>query len=411
MAATGGAEQLRTLLTPEAVRERAHRILEAGLADELPHFCVAIERLPAAVDLVLRETRDNYPDLRVPPHSRWRHFELAGRDLWRDLADAAPDLRGAERARARFDLAVVSVLLDAGAGDLWRYRDDGTGQTFARSEGLAVASLRMFATGGFSSDSGSPLQADAAALEALDADALAAAFQVDDGNPLTGLEPRADLLNRFGRALAGRAGEAARPGLLFDTLSARVEGGKLCAREILVAVLELCNGIWPHGVWRDGIALGDVGVHSALATGDATHGLVPFHKLSQWLSYSLVEPLEEAGITVENLDQLTGLAEYRNGGLFMDTGILRPRNAELPDLPMTPDHEAVVEWRALTVALLDRLADELRARLDAEGNGNSFSLSLAAILQGGTWATGRKLAAELRGGRPPLTIVSDGTVF
>jgi len=51
--------------------------------------------------------------------------------------------------------------------------------------------------------------------------------------------------------------------------------------------------------------------------GDATDGLVPIHKLSQWLSYSLVEPLMAAGIEVTDLDGLTGLAEYRNGGLLV----------------------------------------------------------------------------------------------
>jgi hypothetical protein len=32
-------------------------------------------------------------------------------------------------------------------------------------------------------------------------------------------------------------------------------------------------------------------------------------------------------------------------------------------------------------------------------------------LEGGTWASGRTLAQRLRDGLPPLSIVSDGTVF
>ena len=37
---------------------------------------------------------------------------------------------------------------------------------------------------------------------------------------------------------------------------------------------------------------------------------------------------------------------------------------------------------------------------------------LARVLEGGTWAAGRRIAAERReGGGPPLTIDSDGTVF
>ena len=46
---------------------------------------------------------------------------------------------------------------------------------------------------------------------------------------------------------------------------------------------------------------------------------MPLHKLSQWLAYSLIEPLQRAGIAVTDIDGLTGLAEYRNGGLFIDT--------------------------------------------------------------------------------------------
>ena len=65
-----------------------------------------------------------------------------------------------------------------------------------------------------------------------------------------------------------------------------------------------------------------------MTTADATSGLVPLHKLSQWLAYSLIEPLQTSGIGVTDIDGLTGLAEYRNGGLFVDTGVLAFRDAE-----------------------------------------------------------------------------------
>ena len=68
----------------------------------------------------------------------------------------------------------------------------------------------------------------------------------------------------------------------------------------------------------------------------------------------------------------------------------------------------MVEWRALTVALIDRLAERIRARLGLSAE----HLPLAKILEGGTWAAGRKIARELRpGGGPPLQLVSDGTLF
>jgi len=173
-------------------------------------------------------------------------------------------------------------------------------------------------------------------------------------------------------------------------------------------VLEALGSIWPGRIELDGVNLGDVWRHRAMRTGDATDGLVPFHKLSQWLTYSLVEPLEEAGISVADLDGLTGLAEYRNGGLFIDGGVLRFKDARAVAKSHAVDSELVVEWRALTVALLDRVADTIRTKLKL----NAQSLPLAKVLEGGTWAAGRRLAAEKRaGGAPPIRIASDGTVF
>jgi hypothetical protein len=69
--------------------------------------------------------------------------------------------------------------------------------------------------------------------------------------------------------------------------------------------------------------------------------------------------------------------------------------------------ELIVEWRALTVALLDELAPLMRAELGV----GAEQMPLACVLEGGTWAAGRALAQRLRGGLPPLSIVSDGTVF
>ena len=138
------------------------------------------------------------------------------------------------------------------------------------------------------------------------------------------------------------------------------------------------------------------------------NGLVPFHKLSQWLSYSLIEPLREAGVAIVDLDGLTGLAEYRNGGLFLDAGVLALKQPAEARHPQDIDGELVVEWRALTVALLDELTGRLRQRLNLDRE----ALPLAAVLQGGSWSAGRRIAREKRpGGEPPITLASDGTVF
>ena len=134
-----------SLLSARAVRERAHRLLAIGLEDGLAHFRVDLGRLDAAADLVAETTRAAYPALDVPFHARWRHFVADGRDLWGEIDRTTAWRDASERARAAFDLAIVSVLLDAGAGPRWVYRDAASGETVGRSEGLALASLAMFA--------------------------------------------------------------------------------------------------------------------------------------------------------------------------------------------------------------------------------------------------------------------------
>jgi hypothetical protein len=402
-----------SLLSAQAVRERAHRLLDIGLRDDLAHFRIDPGRLDAAADAVLAMMRKNYPTGEVPFHSRWRHFVTGGEDRWAAIADRANWPDQAARPRAAFDLAVVSVLLDAGAGPAWRYRDAARGIGVGRSEGLALASLDMFAKGLFSANPDDPLRADAEALARLSVADLEKGCQAGPDNPLIGIEGRAELLNRLGKLLAAKPGifamrDTARPGGLFDRLASHTEHRTLAATTILSELLRAFAPIWPSRITLDGVPLGDCWRHPALKRDDATSEFVPLHKLSQWMAYSLIEPLQHAGFTVADIDGLTGLAEYRNGGLFIDCGVLSLRDArdEMREHPV--DSPLVVEWRALTVALLDRLAAVLRQRLGCDAT----RLPLAKILEGGTWATGRALAFDRRpDGAPPLKVISDGTVF
>jgi len=290
------------------------------------------------------------------------------------------------------------VLLDAGAGPGWRYRD-ATGAELGRSEGLGIASFRMFESGAMSADPSDPLRADG--LAKMDAATLARAFQVTDANPLVGLEGRAALLRSLGAAVG-------RPGALFDAVAARAVGGKLQAPIILEVLLAALGPIWPNRLSLCGVPLGDCWRHPAIRRDDATDGYMPIHKLSQWLSYSLIEPLEDAGIEVVDIDGLTGLAEYRNGGLFVDAGVLVLADPEDAGRSHPVEGPLVVGWRALTVALLDRIAPMVRERLGVPAE----TFPLARVLEGGTWAAGRRIAAQLRaGGGSPIAVISDGTVF
>jgi hypothetical protein len=391
------AKAAHSLLTAAAVRERANEMLAAGLAGELAEWRVDLGRMDAAADLTAQVVREAYPDLKVPFHARWRHFAVNGRDLWaeRKAAWASPQ----DQARAEFDLAITSVLLDAGAGPAWRYRDAVSGAELARSEGLGIASLRLFESGAMSAEPDDPLRADA--LGRMSAQVLAEGFQVTADNPLVGLEGRAALLRRLGEAVG-------RPGSLFDAMAARATDGKLPAPVILEVLLAALGPIWPGRIELGGVPLGDCWKHPAIKRDDATDGLVPIHKLSQGLAYSLIEPLERAGVAVVDIDGLTGLAEYRNGGLFADLGVLVLTDPGDAARAHPVEGPLVVGWRAMTVALLDRIAPMVRGRLGVA----EADFPLARVLEGGTWAAGRRIARELRpDGGPPIAVVSDGTVF
>ncbi len=395
------------LRSPHTIRTRCRRVLEAGLAGALAHFAVDMGRLDEAARFTAEVTRRRYPSLQIPAHSRFAHFDAGGvarlAELKRALAHEAP----MERGRVLVDLVVTSVLLDAGAGARWRYREPVTGLALGRSEGLAVASLAWVKSGGLSSR-GRAYEVDAGGLAAVSTEALARAFQVSEDNPLVGLDGRVHLLRALGATLIARPdvfGAGARLGALIDALAAQAPGGVLEAETILRTVLDALSAIWPGRLSLDGCPLGDVWRHAAAGGEGSTAGLVPLHKLSQWLSYSLLEALQAAGLTVRGLDALTGLAEYRNGGLFLDLGVLAPKHPDVLTQKHAVGSELVVEWRALTVALLDEIAPRVCRELGT-------SLALPSVLEGGTWAAGRELALARRAdAAPPLQIESDGTVF
>ena len=409
---TRATAQLRSTKT---IRSRAQALLARARRGESTWFSVNDGAMLTTAALVAELTRARYPDLKIPYHSRWRHFEAGGVNRASQLSLALKHASTADKARTQIDLALVSVLLDAGAGADWRYRELGQdqkpGHEYTRSEGLGVASFHAFMNGLFSSNPAQPIQADAHGLQAITAEQLGEAFQVGPTNRLIGLEGRAALLRRLGQALQDQPdlfGEAGRPGHLFDWLTK--DNKTIQAHDLLSVLLTSLALIWPTQNAIENIALGDCWRHPAAYSdepGSLSDGWMPFHKLSQWLTYSLLEPFEWAGIRIEGLDALTGLSEYRNGGLFLDADVLRLKDASQAERLHAASHELIVEWRALTVALLDELAPMVRGELKL----TEAQMPLACVLEGGTWAAGRALAQQLRGGQPPLNIQSDGTVF
>lgn len=392
----------------ETIRYQAQRMLNLAREGGLDYFQIDDSKMAATADYLLEVIYSQYPALDIPYHSRWRHFEAGGIDRIKQLMASLDALSPQDKGKILYELVIISVLLDAGAGKLWFYREPATGKLYNRSEGLALASLALYQSGALSSIPNEPLRVDARALASLSEAQLALAFQVSEENPMAGLSGRAALLNRLGLVIEQQPDYFASEGRLgnfYSFILGLEREGEIAAADIFHAVLDAFREIWPK---RQG-QQGDVWVYPALKKeGEPGSELIPFHKLSQWLSYSLIEPLETLGITVTALDQLTGLPEYRNGGLLIDMGLLQVKDEGILRQPQLPESAAIIEWRALTVAVLDELAETMRQRLRLSAK----ELPLAKILQGGTWEAGRRIARQKRkDGVPPIQIISDGTVF
>ncbi|KAJ3316344.1 hypothetical protein HDU76_001874 [Blyttiomyces sp. JEL0837] len=474
--------RIKYLRTLKSVRETTSKLLHNP--SHLQNFTLHIDKLPTVIDSVIDLIKRDYKSPQdVPEHSRWRHFEVAPPpsktpvkriekliEVW----ESEGGISRLEAVRKLVDLFVVSVLLDAGAGDLWSYKPDlenlrllcGEGFVdnvrYGRSEGLALASLDWFLEGGFCgvADDMKKGKFDChrvdskGLLEKVDVKSLERVFQVSEGNPLVGASGRCELLKRLGTVcesfpqffgsdlvVAKDGGEVKplkqvyRPGYMVDYLLSvgKVkDGGKTVVvpvEEIWRVVMDGISGVWPPTRTKlGGVYLGDVWPCKAMKSIMMSEGkgentvapeLVAFHKLSQWLSYSLMEPLALVGIEFEGIEEMTGLAEYRNGGVFVDFGVLELKEevrvvglknangGEVPRFEVFDD--IVVEWRALTVGLLDLVGRGVRERFGM----SERELPLVKVLEAGTWKLGREIAAKLRPKTkgPPIQIVSDGTVF
>ncbi|KAH6636431.1 hypothetical protein F5144DRAFT_591600 [Chaetomium tenue] len=431
--------KVKYLLSLRAIRDRATVVGEIAEAGNLAHFELREDKLDDVVGFVASVIkRDFGPDKfhTIPPHGRWQHFEVGDIPRIANLVDQwkKGGCDDTEVTRRLIDLFFISVLLDAGAGDHWRYTEPETGHIYERSEGIAVASLHMFNAFAFTASEAKALPiVNGRGLERLETAVLAEGFQVSDGNPMLGVDSRAALLRSLGQSLLAHPdvfGAEGRPGNLVDYLVSKTRAaGQSANLDVLVLwdVLQtLLIPAWPKN--RTAIAgtpIGDAWPLSILQRGTnskspdaAAEGIQPFHKLTQWLTYSLMVPFQRVlGMQWSNADSLTALPEYRNGGLFVDLGVLSLKKETLSrgleasggDLPLfDASDDAIVEWRAMTLVLIDKLYSKIQSRI-----GDGVHLTMAQLLEAGTWKSGREIAAQRRPQTKssPILIKSDGTIF
>ncbi|KAI6366325.1 hypothetical protein MCOR25_005142 [Pyricularia grisea] len=471
-----------------AVRERCSIVTEKAFKNQLNHFQVDMRKFPDVVSFVSQIIKRDYdaPFHSIPGHGRHQHFCVGGRDRIAHLLSAFPEtVDSTEKCRRMIDLFLVSVLLDAGAGLQWSFKSSENGRVYRRSEGLAIASLEMFKQGLFSSSKENKYQVDKDGLATLTVEKLAKGLQSEPGNELAGLEGRTNLLLRLGKALSESTefwGEDGRPGNMVDHLLAHPSTQASSMPIVPLPTLwnVLMSGlasIWPESRTAiNGVSLGDAWPCSSMpqpqTSGSSSppsnsptsskptfspfpggrssggsnkssspkssgrvepwEGILPFHKLTQWLTYSLMQPMQSIlRIHFAGTELLTGLPEYRNGGLFVDLGVLtlnkedadrglqhyneyceRTGTRPVEVAPMfEPSDDVIVEWRGVTVGLLDKLCVDVNAFLSKELAGNE--LTLAQLLEAGSWKGGREIAEVSRPNtkEPPILIDSDGTVF
>eukprot|EP00299_Pterocystis_sp_00344_P017498 c8762_g1_i1.p1 GENE.c8762_g1_i1~~c8762_g1_i1.p1 ORF type:complete len:773 (-),score=179.04 c8762_g1_i1:48-2366(-) len=402
----------------QSIRDRCGKVFEVIKQGRSKFFTLDESKLPEVADRVVACLFRQYKGPKdVPYHSRCRHFELPdGTDLIQKL-HTSWNVSDHERIRRLIDLTVVSVLTDAGAGTQWSYLNQAR-QQFSKSEGLAIASYEMFVDGFFSSDRALPHRVNSLGLEDISLDALYKRYQISDSNSILGLEGRLRKLHNLAQGLNSHpeffGAECPRPGNMLDYLLPLVTEHKDGTRHLSVntlwrVVIEGMSKCWPAKAIL-GLSNGDVWQCTAIKEpGHVGSDLVPCHKLPQWLMYSLIEIFERfVGIHFDDVHLLTGLAEYRNGGLFIDTGVLQISRQDVAEMVHDIGSEVVVEWRAATIILIDRVAELVRAKLQV----SSEEFPLAKVLQAGTWQAGREVAKEKRSdGSAPLKTHLDGTVF
>lgn len=155
----GVTNNQKYLSSLQAIRERTRKVYELVKSGKSLNWEINEDQLSKVVENLVFIIKRDYASASqskptassIPPHSRWQHFNVGGKDRISSLlnswqkVDKCDDF---ECCRRLMDLFVVSVLLDAGAGDKWSFEEDGN--HYVRSEGLAVASLHMFNAGLFS---------------------------------------------------------------------------------------------------------------------------------------------------------------------------------------------------------------------------------------------------------------------
>lgn len=381
------------LFQPQEVRRRAHAFLDMGIAGKLNHVGLDLTKLDDALGLVLETTKEIYPDFQIPPYGIWRAFETGGIDRWSAMASAREFETAQEMLLAAADLALLALFMKTRHPGNWVFEDPMTGSKVAGDDALALAAFHMFASGSFSGEMTDPYRVDAETLVRLDLNELTSGLQWDRDADHELLGAMQAHLKRFGEAMALRPdlfseGNVTRPGVLALRLAGEAGAG-IDASKLLDNLLETFAPVWDGGAKAGDVGLGDSFDYTGKSAGSETT-TVPFHLCAQEMVYSLVEPFAWAGFEVTGLQDLTPPSDLAHAALFVQTGVLAISSENDEALPEETKTDRMVELRAVSAALADKLADRLRSELDVSAD----QVPLTCILEGGTSRAGLRILSQ-----------------
>ena len=356
----------------EVIRERVWMLLAAAERGQSDHFLLSPEAVNT-VALALAKAIREAPEASGAPTAA---ASPALANLWQALRQHRPAalevlgraVAGADavaRAKSGADLAVLHRVMEP-AG-------------LPPEAGALNAVVRFFAAGGCTAGSpGAPV---------LDAPGLRRTLAGDGDLPLPaelgdlladgarrqrleqlaeGLEKAPDVFGiegRFGNLLDPLLATASRSTPADGTTVPLAGGGGLAVQTVVDTPAPVIDPIVASTVSIGGRLCGDVWRHPLAWAEDRSRELVPFHALLLALTLDLVEPLQEAGAPIGDLDELPVPAGRALAGQILQLGLVRPRHAAVARLRHPPGSDIVIELRALAVALADRLVDRLRAEL------------------------------------------------
>lgn len=381
------------LFHPQEVRRRAHAFLDMGIAGKLNHVGLDLTKLDDALGLVLETTKEIYPDFQIPPYGIWRAFETGGIDRWSAMASAREFETAQEMLLAAADLALLALFMKTRRPGNWVFEDPMTSSKVAGDDALALAAFHMFASGSFSGEMTDPYRVDAETLVRLDLNELTSGLQWDRDADQELLGAMQAHLKRFGEAMALRPdlfseGKLTRPGVLALRLAGEAGAG-IDASKLLDNLLETFAPVWDGGAKAGDVGLGDSFDYTGKSAGSETT-TVPFHLCAQEMVYSLLEPFAWAGFEVTGLEDLTPPSDLAHAALFVQTGVLAISSENDEALPEETKTDRMVELRALSAALADKLADRLRSELDVSAD----QVPLTCILEGGTSRAGLRILSQ-----------------